>query len=97
MNATFTLENRTNIAKSLTGKAASMKDWRIRNKRNRAMREIAREWVAGKGYLIGSVIDLKAKYGDLCHYESSAPGANEKRIWAISLNQLWKKLQFVAI
>lgn len=68
-----TLTNRVNIAKRLTAETATIKDWRIRNKHNRAMREIARELTAGKGYIIASVKELTAKYGALCHYETAAP------------------------
>lgn len=93
----FTLTHRVNIAKALTGRAATLKDWRIRNKHNKAMREVARELTAGKGYFIGSVVELKAKYGDLCNYETTAPGADKKCVWAIDHNAIWNKLQFIAI
>lgn len=79
----MTLTSRINIAKRMTASTAALKDWRIRNKHNRAMREIARQLTAGKGYIIASVRELKQRYGELCHYEVTAPGADKKKIWAI--------------
>lgn len=93
----FTLAHRANVAKSLTDKTAALKDWRVRNKHNRAMREIAREWMNGKGYFIGSVIELKNKYGDLCHYETAAPGADKKCVWAVLAPIRYGKILFAAI
>lgn len=79
----MTLTNRVNIARRMTASTAALKDWRIRNKHNRAMREIARQLTAGKGYIIASVRELKQRYGELCHYEVTAPGADKKKIWTI--------------
>lgn len=93
----MSLTNRVNIAKRMTANTAALKDWRIRNKHNRAMREIARELTAGKGYLIATVKELAAKYGALCHYETAAPGADIKRVWGLQLNSIGRKIQFVAI
>lgn len=95
-NMAITLSKRIEVARLRTSKTANMKDWRIRNKHNRAMREIAREWIGGKGYIIASVKGLSAKYGDLCRYEVSAPGADEKRVWGISFNIIHKRIHFVA-
>lgn len=92
----ITLSKRIEVARLRTSKTANMKDWRIRNKHNRAMREIAREWIGGKGYTIASVKELAAKYGDLCHDETMAPGADEKRVWGISFNIIHKRIHFVA-
>lgn len=93
----LTLTNRVNIAKRMTADTAALKDWRIRNKHNRAMREIAWELTAGKGYLIATVKELTAKYGALCHHETTAPGADEKSVWGLQMNSVWHKIQFVAI
>ena len=92
-----TLTNRVNIAKRMTAETATIKDWRIRNKHNRAMHEMARELTAGKGYIIASVRELAEKYGKLCHYETTAPGADKKHIWGLQMNSIWHKIQFVAI
>nr|DAE32977.1 MAG TPA: hypothetical protein [virus sp. ctoYX9] len=79
----MTLTNRVNIAKRITANTAAIKDWRVRNKHNRALREIARQLTAGKGYIIASVRELKQRYGELCLYEVAGPGADRKTIWAI--------------
>ncbi len=93
----LTLTNRVNIAKRMTATTAALKDWRIRNKHNREMREIARELTAAKGYIIASVRELAEKYGNLCHYETTAPDADVKRVWGLQMNCIWRKIQFVAI
>ena len=61
------------------------------------MRNIAREWMNGKGYFIGSVIELKNKYGDLCHYETTVPGADKKCVWAVMAPIKYGKILFAAI
>lgn len=94
---TMTLTNRVNIAKRMTANTAALKDWRIRNKHDRAMREIAREISGGKGYIVASVKGLAAKYGTLCNYETTAHGADAKRVWGLQMNEIHRKIQFVAI
>lgn len=48
------------------------------------MREIAREWNAGKGYKICSLAELKAEYGDLVHYNLMGDESdNKKQVWGI--------------
>ena len=94
---TMTLTNRVNTGKQLNTNTATMKDWGIRNKHNRAMRERAREISGGKGYIIASGKELAAKYGTLCHYETTAPGADAKRAWGLQMNEVHRKIQFTAI
>ena len=93
----ITLTDRVNAAKRMTANAAALKDWQIRNKHNRAMREIARNLTADKGYIIASVKELAAKYGALCYHETTAPGSDKKRVWGLQMNSVWHKIQFVAI
>lgn len=93
----MTLTNRVNIAKRMTSETAALKDWQIRNRHNREMREIARELVAGKGYIIASVEELAAKYGKLCHYDTTAPGADAKQVWGLQMNGICRKIQFMTI
>lgn len=50
------------IAKICTNRAASLKDWRITNKRTRAAREAARELLAEGGYFIGSKAEAADKW-----------------------------------
>ena len=57
----------------------------------------AREISGGKGYIIASVKELAAKYGTLCHYETTAPGADAKRAWGLQMNEVHRKIQFTAI
>lgn len=91
------LSTRVTWAKRVTEETANMKDWRVRNRHNRAMREIARELTAGKGHIIASVKELAAKYGTLCHYEATAPGADEKHVWGLQMNIIWHRIEFTAI
>lgn len=93
----ITLTNRVNIAKRMTADTAALKDWRVRNKKNRSMRGIARDLTGGKGYIIASVKDLYAKYGTMCHYSPDAPGAGKKRVWGIRMNIIHREIQFVSI
>jgi hypothetical protein len=81
----------------MTAETANLKDWRVHNRHNRAMREIAREISGGKGYIIASVKELAQKYGCMCHYETTAPGADAKRVWGLQMNEIYRKIQFVAI
>lgn len=91
------LTNRVNIARRMTADTAALKDWRVRNRKNRSMRGIARELTAGKGYIIASVKDLSSKYGTLCHYSPDAHGAGKKRVWGLKMNKIHREIQFVAI
>ena len=58
------------------------------------MRELARELMSCKGYIIASTRDLKDKYGDLSHYDAIS---DDKHIWGISMNLRWNEIQFAAI
>lgn len=93
----ITLTKRVNIAKRMTEETANMKDWQVRNRHNRAMREIARGISDGKGYIIASVRELTQKYGNLCHYDTIATGADAKHVWGLQMNEIYRKIQFVAI
>lgn len=90
----FTLSGRIAIAKRLTSESANVKEWRLRNKRNRELRSVAREIVAGKGYIIASERQLHKQYGPLfSFFENEA--AEIKRVWGIYYDG--KKLGFAAI
>ena len=90
----MTISKRIEIARNLTAATASLKDYKIRNKHNRQMRELARELMSDKGYIIASTRELKEKYGDLSHYDVIS---DDKDIWGISMNFSNRKLLFVAI
>lgn len=80
----ITLNFLVSQARRRTADAAIVKDYRCRNKHNRRMREIAREWNADKGYRICSIAELKAEYGDLVHYHLAGDARdNKKRVWGI--------------
>lgn len=81
----ITISKKITIARKITSLTANAKDWRIRNKYNRAMREVARDLTAGKGYIIASARDLSVRYGDLFHHEATAADADKKYIWAVCL------------
>ena len=51
MELTLTLSHCVEVAKKQTLRSSEMKDWKIRNKHNRRMREIARELVKKKRWL----------------------------------------------
>ena len=70
------------FAKNLTSRAANAKDWQVRTKRLRAMREIARE-IQETGYIIASPKEMHEKYGDLYHFVPTAPDIDVKNVYAI--------------
>ena len=88
----ITVVKRVEIAKKATARSANMKDWRIRNKHNRKMREIARELVEKNG---GYVIATPAELHDL--YGATVGKGDEKFVWGIEWNLVWKKLEFMPI
>jgi hypothetical protein len=59
----MSLQENMNFAAAMTKKAAEVKDYRL-NKEGKRMREIARELVSGKGYIIATASEMRAKYGD---------------------------------
>ena len=72
------------FAKEQTAKAASVKAWRITTKAGKALQEIARQMVAGKGYEIATDAQIFAKYGELCKGFKYATVRDDKpRIWCI--------------
>lgn len=91
------ITRRIEIARNMTAATAALKDWRVRNKHNRTMRQIARDVAADRGYIIATVEYLKAKYGDLCHYEAPSGNADKKHVWGIRMNNVWHRIVFVAI
>lgn len=84
--------NAIEIAKKLTARTAEMKDWRIRNKYNRKMRQIARDLVElNGGYIIATPAELQAIY------DVQVGKGDERFVWGIDMNSVWKKLQFSPI
>lgn len=52
-----------NIARAWTCKAANVKDWRVTNKKNKALQALAQELQSGRGYIIASPREVFARYG----------------------------------
>ena len=90
----MTISKRIEIARNLTVATANINDYKIRNKHNRQMRELARELMSCKGYIIASTRELKAKYENHSHYDAIS---DDKHIWGISANLSWNEIQFAAI
>ena len=94
MELTLTLSRCVEVAKKQTLISSEMKDWKIRNKHNRRMREIARELVKKNGgYVIGTPAEVKETYG------VNVGGLEDPRkfVWGIDWNNVWKQLQFAPI
>jgi|GEM_PF-5836851 hypothetical protein len=49
---------------SLTRKATEAKDWQLRSKRNLKLREIAKEMISGKGYILATHAKMKEMFPD---------------------------------
>lgn len=92
----FTLQMRVSIAKNFCAKTANMKDWQVRNKHNRAMREIARELMRGKGYIVATSQEMEAMYGQLFHVAGACLD-QKKCVWGLDYNDIFNKIQFVKI
>jgi hypothetical protein len=80
----WSISKAATFAKEQTAKAASVKAWRITTKAGRALQEIARQMVAGKGYEIATDAQIFAKYGELCKgFKYAKVRDNKPRIWCI--------------
>lgn len=72
------------LAKCFTAKSANISDWRIRSRKNKALRELAREWGEGEGYIVATEEQMYAT----CHWRLTHKGKStikDKRthIWAV--------------
>lgn len=90
----ITLQQRVAIAKNFCAKTANMKDWQVRNNHNRAMREIARELIRGKGYIIATEEEMNEKYGYPCDKKCQD---KKKHIYSLCYNSIFNKIGFVSI
>ena len=94
--------NYEKIAENLTTRAALTKNYLIRNKHNRAMRDAAARMLLEGGYFYGTEAELREHYADTF---AAAPFAipqyskevTEKRYWAILWNITWKRMYFVLV
>ncbi len=96
-DVTFTISGRVRIAQTWTARSAEIKDYKVRRKRNRIMRDIAREWTAGRGYRIATPRQMRTDYRALFLSVPGAPDNDRLFIWAIHYNEFRKELQFTAI
>ena len=55
------LINAIQFAKKMTERAANVKDWRL-SKKDKEMREMARQLAEGKGYIIATDAEMMGKY-----------------------------------
>lgn len=79
------------FAKRTTEKAATMADYKVRNRKNRMMREIARDLNRGRGYVIASAVEM-SDAGELIAHNNG-----RRIIWAVGYNNFYKELQFIPI
>lgn len=93
----FRLSTRVKIAKQLTSNTADLKDWRIRNKHNREMRDIARILTQDKGYIIATPKEMSDKYRKLFLFDPCAPDQDKRFEWALQMNAIWRKIEFVPV
>lgn len=80
-----------NFAKHTTEKAATMADYKVRKRKNRMMREIARDLNRGRGYVIASAVEM-SDAGELIVHNNG-----RRMIWAVGYNNFCKELQFMPI
>lgn len=84
MTTTFSLKNSINGAKYLTARVANLKDYKVRTKRLRALRELARELTTGKGYIIATCNELNQRYGYLMTDSMSTEDNDKKHVWHLN-------------
>ena len=95
----ITTEKAIGIAAINAKEASETKDWRLRDKRSKAFKALATEFVkSGKCHIIATPHELKAQYPSLFSYDG--PADDKKYIWAISPTynrDSYVKFSFVAI
>lgn len=74
----------TDLATRINARSANVADWRIRSRKNKALRELARKWAEDKGYIIATEEQMFAT----CHWRlthKGEPTIKDKRthIWAV--------------
>ena len=74
-----------NAARIMTNRAATAKDWTLTRKRDKEMKKIAKEMVAGRGYIIATDKELEAKYP--AFFKTHSAEESKKMIWGISYSR----------
>jgi hypothetical protein len=81
----FPLSHWVNVAQRNTQEVASLADYKLRSKRNFALRDIARS--LEKGYIIATANELRKRYGDLFgKYKFEGPDEDKKFVWALAVS-----------
>jgi hypothetical protein len=74
------------IAQKATERAATLKDWRITNRRTIIGRDFARELLKNGGYFIGTQKEAAGRYPDFVKVASNPSDPFERFIWAFDTN-----------
>lgn len=70
---------------SLTRTATEAKDWQLRSKRNLKLREIAKEMISGKGYILADYAKMKEMFPDTFSLKNH--NDTTTYIWAIKFGR----------
>ncbi len=92
----FGISHWANVAFRETLRASEAKDYILRRKNDRLFKEIAKELVMGRGYIIATALELEKKYPGMFN----ADGIDSKKmIWAISFSKFrnGNKMYFMPI
>lgn len=83
----MTTDKAIEAAQAMTKRAATVKDWRIRNKRAALFRGAAREWAKNRcGYMLTSPYLLAKSYPELVNPNMEAK-CHEVFIWGIDFDK----------
>ena len=85
------------VAARFTRQAADTKDWRLRRKHDRKMKEIAKALTEGRGYIIATDKELAQIYPGL--FRGTTGEESKRMIWAVYFSQfaIGDKMSFVPI
>ena len=85
------------FAKKMTTDAANAKDWTLRRKDDKRMKEIAQELAAGRGYIIATDRELEKMYPGL--FKAQGVKESPKTIWAVDYQRFnhFSKMSFAPI
>lgn len=86
-----------NVASRMTKQAANAKDWMLKRKSDKRMKEIAQELSAGCGYIIATDKELESQYPGL--FKSQSVDESKKMIWAVDFQRYnhFAKMSFAPI
>lgn len=86
-----------NVASRMTNEAANAKDWTLRRKDDKRMKEIAQELAAGRGYIIATDRELEKMYPGL--FKAQGVKESPKTIWAVDYQRFnhFSKMSFAPI